>query len=198
MYASYHGFDVYRVNGSYYGVPQEMGPIDPGAPELCSDERVIVGRSLTEIQGAVDSGEARLQDTVGGCNICAVGDRFAVVPCELGEVDFRVRRQRENPRIIWVNNWSEARKAAAQLSPVLANSNSDVDERPVLNRQVSLEEALKSDVTRLQSDLSLLATRVTSAEGDLAAIYQSRTWRILAAVGGFLQNAGRVLGRRAR
>ena len=103
------------------------------------------------------------------------------------------------PRIIWVNNWSEARKAAAQfMSPVLANLNSDVNERPALNRQVSLEEALKSDVTRLQSDLSLLATRVTSAEEDLAAIYQSRTWRMLAAVGGFLQNAGRVLGRRAR
>ena len=199
VYASYNGFDVYRVNGSYYGVPSEMGPIDPVATEWCSDERVIVGRSLTEIQGAVDSGEARLQDTVGVCNICAVGDRFAVVPRELGEVDFHVRRQRENPRIIWVNNWSEARKAAVQFtSPVLANLNSDVDERPALNRQVSLEEALKSDVTRLQSDLSLLATRVTSAEEDLAAIYQSRTWRMLAAVGGFLQNAGRVLGRRAR
>jgi hypothetical protein len=188
VYASYNGFDVYRVNGSYYGVPSEMGPIDPVATEWCSDERVIVGRSLTEIQGAVDSGEARLQGTVGGCNICAVGD-----------VDFHVRRQRENPRIIWVNNWSEARKAAVQFtSPVLANLNSDVNERPALNRQVSLEEALKSDVTRLQSDLSLLATRVTSAEEDLAAIYQSRTWRMLAAVGGFLQNAGRVLGRRAR
>ena len=199
MCASYHGFDVYRINGSYYGVPPEMAPIDPETTEWCSDERVIVGRTLTEIQDVVDSSEARLQETVGGCNICAVGVRFAVVPFELGSVDFRVRRQRENPRIIWVSNLGEARKAATQFSsPAPANVDSGVDEQPVLNRHVSLEEALKSDVTRLQLELSLLVTRLTTAEQGLAAIYESRTWRMVTAIGGFLQSVGRALRRRAR
>jgi hypothetical protein len=199
MCASYHGFDVYRINGLYYGVPPEMGPIDPVATEWHSDERVIVGHSLTEIRDVLDSSEARLQETVGVCNICSVGDRFAVVPCELGAVDFRVRRQRENPRIKWVNNLGEARKAATQFSsPAPANMDSRIDEQPALNRQVSLEEALKSDVTRLQLELSLLVTRVTTAERGLEAIYQSRTWRMLAAIGGFLQSTGKALGRRAR
>ena len=160
---------------------------------------LLCGGPLAEIQDVIDSTEAHLQETIGVCNICAVGDRFAVLPCELGAVDFRVRSQRENPRIIWVNDLGEARKAATQLtSPAPANMDSAIDDQPALNRQVSLEEALKSDVTRLQLELSLLATRVTGAERALEAIYQSRTWQTLAAMGRFLQNVGRALGRRAR
>jgi hypothetical protein len=199
MYASYHGFDVYRINGSYYGVPEEMGPVDLAATAWRSDERVIEGRSLTEIQVEVDSCEARLQETVGACNICRVGDRFAVVPCELGAVDFRIRRQRENPRIIWVNDLGEARKAAAKLRPPTpAKVGSGAGQRPVVNQQVSLERALQVDITRLQLDLSLLIERVAAAERRLLAIYQSRTWQLLVKIGGVLQSVGKALGRRPR
>ncbi len=52
-YATYNGFDVYRINGSYYGVPEDI-VVDLGATAWRSEERVIVGRSFTEIQTEVD------------------------------------------------------------------------------------------------------------------------------------------------
>src|SRR5207245_608232 len=120
--------------------------------------------------------------------------RFAVVPYELGAVDFRIRRQRENPRIIWVSNLGEARKAATQIStPAPASVDSGIDQQPALNRLVSLEMELKSDITRLQWELALLFRRVTTAERGLTAIYQSRTWRMLVRAGGLLLNATKFL-----
>ena len=196
-YATYNGFDVYRINGSYYGVPEDMGPVDLAATAWRSEERVIVGRSFTEIQAEVDFGEVRLLETVGACNICQAGKRFAVVPRELREVDFRVRRQRENPHILWVNDLGEARKAAAQLTPSgPVNVVPHTNQRSVVNRQVSLEKALQVDVTRLQLDLSLLVARVATTERNVAAIYQSRTWRLFVTIGEALQNFGKALGRR--
>jgi hypothetical protein len=107
-----------------------------------------------------------------------------VVPHELNTVDLRVRGQRENPRIIWVNDLGAARKAAAQMSP------------SAVNRQVSLERALQVDITQLQLELSRLIERVATAERNLAAIYQSRTWRLFVAIGNVLQRVGKALGGR--
>jgi hypothetical protein len=149
-----------------------------------SDKRAVVGRSLAEFQTEVDSSQVRVLETVGVCNICEVGNRFAVVPHELNTVDLRVRGQRENPRIIWVNDLGEARKAAAQMSP------------SAVNRQVSLERALQVDITQLQLELSRLIERVATAERNLAAIYQSRTWRLFVAIGNVLQRVGKALGGR--
>ncbi len=120
------------------------------------------------------------------------------MPRELREVDFRVRRQRENPHILWVNDLGEARKAAAQLTPSMpANVVPHANQHPALNRQVPLEKALQVDVTRLFNWVfSLLVARVATTERNVAAIYQSRTWRLFVTIGEALQNFGKALGRR--
>jgi hypothetical protein len=197
MVGSYKGFDVYRIDGSFYGVPQEIGPIDPDATEWRTHERVIQGCSFAAIHDFVDSGQTRFLETVRSFNICGVGNRFAVVPHEVGPVDFQVKRYRENPGIKWTETLREARLAAVEMSkPTSSKTGSVVDEAPAVAQQISaLTDLYIGEVTRLQWNLTQLERRMFSAERGLTAIYHSHTWRTLVAVGGFFQATAKMLRR---
>jgi hypothetical protein len=117
-FASYHGFVIYRIDDSFYGVPESFGPIDSGSTEWRSDERVIQADSFGEIRLLIDEAEgAKCLETVGVCNVCSVGHRFAVVPVDLGIVDFRIPSHRGNPRIVWMDDLGKAREAAKEIRP---------------------------------------------------------------------------------
>ncbi len=115
-FASYRGFDVYHVNGVFYGVPETLGAVDPSRPGWNSDDRIIRGASFSQIRSELDSCEAHLIESRSNLNICAVGERYAIVPRSLGPVDFRVRKQRDDGRIAWADSLTEARSKAETLS----------------------------------------------------------------------------------
>lgn len=180
VFGSYHGFDVYLIEGSFYAVPQQWGHLDLESTEWREDERVIRGDSFTAVRETLDSFEVGYVETVGSCNICAVGKRFAVVPHELGAIDFRVRTHRENPRIVWAETSGEARKLAAEI-------------RAATGRPGSAPPAEQSELKQLKEELVRLDRRMAGAESAVADIYQSRTWQTLVRVGGILQGAARIV-----
>jgi hypothetical protein len=116
LFASYNGCDIYRINGHYYGVPHKLGTVDPNKNDWLAHESVICAQSFSEIRAILDEYNTRFIETVGSHNICAVGSRFTVIPHELGPVDFQLKTDRENSRIVWEDSLREARRTAAHLN----------------------------------------------------------------------------------
>jgi len=187
VFATYKGFAVYKLNGLYYGVPQSLDIIDPESNEWRQDDRVITGETFEKIRNELDCSEARLVETVPNVNICAVGERYALVPHTLGPVDFRIRKQREKPQIVWADSLVEARN----LAVMLGNTQSEPQLAPVQPRH----QAVAPDVAKngageataaLLSRMDELNARVFQVETDVANIYHSRIWQTLVRIGGMV------------
>ena len=182
VYGSYRGFDLYRVDGSFYAAPQSLHRLVLENPEWREDSRVTRGDSFTEIRDIIDgfgdplAFQAELLEKLGTCNICAVGKRFAVVPIELGIVDFTVAQDRESPRIAWEGNLVEAFRTARRMN------------------------GLPPEGTASASELELasLQERIADLELRLSGVEQSRTWRTLTKLGRFFTAVGSMLGGRKR
>ena len=187
-FASYRGFDVYHVNGVFYGVPETLGTVDPSRAGWSSDERIIRGASFSEIRSELDSCEAHLIESRSNLNICAVGERYAIVPRSLGPVDFRVRKQRDDGRIAWADSLTEARSKAETLSsrgqalprraPAESKSPAVLDDSQAMPQPDSIS-SLTLQVARLKQ-------RLSQVEEAVANIYGSRIWRTLVRIGGII------------
>ncbi len=182
-FASYRGFDVYRVEGLFYGVPAQMGDIDLQSEEGRQNDGIIRGDSFEEIRETLDANEARLVESIGTCNICTVGPRFAVVPQELGAIDFRIRRQRENPGIRWAGSLREARKKASEIVDSVERA------KPLPTNGGAPGVTQPSELVRLQEEIAEIQRWITGLESAVTGLYQSRTWRTLIRVGGILLRA---------
>jgi hypothetical protein len=183
-FASYHGYDVYRNDGSFYAIPEQVREFDFLVRAWREDDRVIAGGSFAEIRDTLDSLEARLAETVGACNICELGGRFAVVPHELGLIDFRLRSHRENPRIAWFDNLDEARGKADEVT--LAQAKRD-HRAPAVH-----PSGLVANLQPTAWDMADLERRIGAVETHIAGIYKSRTWRALTALGSVFPGAARM------
>jgi hypothetical protein len=201
LIGSHSGFDVYAINGSYYGVPQHMGTIDPEAEKWSKDRRIIRGHSFGEIREVLENYDTHLVQTIGLCNICSVGKRFAVVPHEIGAVDFRDPFSRDDSHVIWAETLDAARRIATDLVPApqpseLERSSSETVPAPVASVGVmpATRVDVQTEITQLRWAIAALEQRLTAGEEGLVAIHQSRTWQWLITIGGFLESAGKVLG----
>jgi hypothetical protein len=197
LFATYHGFDVYRIGESFYGVPQAFGHVDPEDTEWRSHERVFEGHSFNEICELLDACDVEFLEMAGGSNICQAGRRYAVVPQELGPVDFRIRAHRENPRIVWAEDLNGAREAARKLG-LARHRRGDLWANGIPARNDG--HGLPADLDfRLppQQRMTVLERRLGAVESGLREIHQSLTWRVLTSVGGvFLKAAGGLRSRK--
>jgi len=188
LFASYGGFDVYRLEELFYAVPAQMGAIDLQSAEWREDQRIIKGSSFTEIRETLDACEARFLETAGLCNICAVGKRFAVVPQGLGTVDFRIRTQRETPGILWTESLIEARQKAQECTAITSRR-----ERPAASSAAPASRREPFEAAHWKEELANLERRTARLEVAVARIYDSRTWRTLVRAGGLLLKAARLV-----
>ena len=191
VFASYHGLDIYRLHGVFYAVTQNSGPpnLDRSQPK---DERLATGHTFAEVLRAIDAFDAGFVEEVGSCNVVAVGKRFAVVPHELGNIDFQVRSQREDPAIAWLDTLAEARQTANRLSVAPRNAEGEADQTPAFNSP-PMEPLPRSVVPRSTWDVSKLERRIAALELSVSGIHSSRTWRALIRVGGLLDGAAKTL-----
>ena len=180
LFASYRGFDFYRIGGSVYAAQPHL---DPRSVAWDEDERVIKGASFNEIRDIIDKYDARYIETAGSCNIYAVAKRFAVVPHVVGNGDFRLRSYRENPGIVWLESFGAARKIAELMNiPV-----------PVAGEHAGkqLQQIVAQDLAAVTVRVEELQKRLGDVEQGVAGIYNSRTWTAITKVAGFIQ---RLLG----
>jgi hypothetical protein len=181
--ASYKGFNIYRDDGNFYGVPESMGIIDTTRKNWCDDERFIVGKSFNDILEELDLSEARLVELGSNVNICAVGERFAVVPHSLGPIDFRIRKQRENPQILWMDTLAEARSKALSLNAY----DHRVRHELAAAAKPSPKEVHESEqLVSLTQQITFLTQRLAQVEADVRSIYSSRIWKTLVKIGGII------------
>lgn len=184
-FASYHGYDMYRVDGAFYAVPDRM-TVDLTRADWHKHDRVIRGDSFTAVRDTLDLLEARLVETVGLYNICETGNQFAVVPTGLGTIDFRVRSHRENPAIEWEGSLAAARGRAEELT---ARAIDDGDLAVGQPWQASHSSKLPPGMW----DTGHLEHRIGALERKVSGIYQSLTWRALTKIGGVVLGAARIL-----
>ena len=178
IFALYKGFDIYRVDGSFYGVPENLA-IDMAKDDWRSDYRVIPGRSFNEIRHELDSNDPRLIESVSHANICAIGERYVVVPHSLGSVDLRFRKQREDPRILWIDTLPEARTKAATIAKDTTELKSTAtDSVPVGSNGISASRS--STNSMLADQIAQLNERVSAMETAVHGIYKSSFWQIYA------------------
>jgi hypothetical protein len=190
VFTSYHGFDIYRLQGMFYAVIQNSALPDLENPQWHEDERLVKGQTFADICEAIEAFEPRLLEEVDACNICQVGKRFAVVPHALGAVNFHVRSQRENPRIVWLASLAEARQIAKRLSgPAPGSVVLQTDVTPPLKQPAPPDTSRGLGVTPLSGEVAKLERRIAAMEASVSDIYSSRTWRALTRVGGLLQGA---------
>lgn len=162
--ATYRGFDVYQVGECYYGVPVEFGPVNPAASDWCPDERVIQATSFDEIRQILEEADTvKCVETVGICNICSLGRRFAVVPLALGVLDFHVPSHRGNPQIVWVDDLEEARKVARSLEPPNESAAARVDPGQLVH----------DIVLPLEKQIAELQERLGGFESNLIDLHES-------------------------
>jgi hypothetical protein len=163
--------------------------MDSSHPE---DERLVTGLTFAEILRAIDAFDAGFVEEVGTCNVVAVGKRFAVVPHELGNIDFQIRSQREDPAIAWLDTLSEARQTANRLSMTPRYAASKADPEPP-SQPPPVEMLPRSGFARPTWDVSRLERRIAALELSVSGIHSSRTWRALIRVGGVLQSVSNTL-----
>jgi hypothetical protein len=181
VFATYKGFDVYQDADLFYGVPEKMRVATTTRSQWRSDDRVIKGASFSEICSELDNWEARLIESVSNFNICAIGERYAIVPQTMGAIDFRVRKQRDDDRILWTDSLADARHLVSTLAKPM-------EESPIeLKADLSIAPAVTA---RSESILLLqveqLNRRVAQLETGVANIYGSRIWRVLVKIGGII------------
>lgn len=144
LYASYHGFDVYQADDAFYAVPQRLGPIDVGNTGWRTHELVIKGSSFADISKVIDEADGvRLLETIGSSNICSLGERYAVVPLELGIIDFHIPSHHGNPRITWTNSLEDARGIASKAAILAPGAPHEPNSR-LQERICELDERLGS------------------------------------------------------
>ena len=131
-------------------------------------------------------------ETVGAANICRVGREFAVVPHELGAIDFRIRSHRGAPGITWTSGLSEARESAQKMRPAPSPTGPICPAQALPANGYPDPVGLEFILTP-QQRFTALERRLTSVESGLEGIHQSLTWRALTSVGGLLLKAGGML-----
>lgn len=162
-FATYRGFDVYHIGECFYGVPAEFGAVDPASKDWCANERIIQGRSFDEIRQILEEADTvKCVETVGVCNICSLGRRFAVVPLALGVLDFHIRSHRDNPQIVWVDDLEEARNVARTIDPPNQSAAS-----------VGPAHALRDLILPLEKQIAELQERLGGFESNLIGVNQS-------------------------
>lgn len=191
VFASYRGLDILQHDGFFFAFPRGSSPARPDSPEWQDEERLVKGSTFEEVREAIDSLDARLLESVGGCNICEVGKRFAVIPQNLGNVDFRLRSQRENPRIVWVSSLQEARKTAERMDQEAGRDSASTVENA--SGCAGLPFLSVSEMSRVSWEVSKLERRLATLEVSVSGIYSSRTWKALTRAGGAVDSAARIL-----
>ncbi|PYS00936.1 MAG: hypothetical protein DMG12_16430 [Acidobacteria bacterium] len=185
VFATYKGFDIYQIGNVFYGVPDGMGVIDPAKEKWRSDDRVITGKSFSEIQTELDGCEAQLIETVSNANICAVGNRYAIVPHSLGRVDFRIRKQRNV--VFWADTLAQARQKAVMVASAGHEPRSTNIERKAAGAGDEAHDAPQPvSISALSQQIAQLNQRLYRLEADVASIYHSRIWRTLVRIGGII------------
>jgi hypothetical protein len=196
MFASYRGYDIHAVQGSFCAIPANARPIDFSTDDWRNDEHVVEGRSFEELRELIDTYETHLLVTVGAYNLCRVGKRFAVIPHALGTLNLLLPAHRENPEIIWTETLGEARRAARELagvhdevatapipvaaeSPVAAKIESDL-----VSFRAAFDEfqrsIIRTEMERTQTDrahmnaraIERLQRQMETVEVELAAIHR--------------------------
>lgn len=191
VFASYRGLDILQHNGLFYAFPQGSSPAHGDSPDWHDEERLLKGSTFEEVRDAIDSLDARLVEVIGSSNICEVGNRFAVIPQRLGNIDFRLRSQRQNPGIVWLDSLADARKAAQEMPPeALANSIPAAENG---SNHAPLPPLSGSDWSRASWELSKLERRLATLEMSVSGIYSSRIWKTLVRAGGAVDSAARML-----
>src|SRR5579864_3235134 len=67
LWASYRGYEVYLIHDKFYGVPVQMGTVDPADPSWLNDSRVVQDDTFSAIQPEMEIWESRpLEETAGG------------------------------------------------------------------------------------------------------------------------------------
>lgn len=186
IFATYHGYDVYNWKESYYAVPQDMS-VDLDSAHWREDDRVIAGRSFAEVRDSLDSMEARLVESVGLCNICELGGRFAVVTHDLGPIDFRLRSHREHQRIAWKENLADARATALELTEAARRRGRQPRDGAGAEWRAPRPGGLIAHRQSWPGNLADVERRLGDLEAQISGIYRSRTWRALTWMGGLLQ-----------
>ena len=118
-------------------------------------------------------------------NICAVGRRYALVPQALGPVDFRTRRQRTDPRIIWTATLEEARSKAVTSNDGIGSHLMN-GESAFRNINGQNSGSYPPWVAVLVQEMSEFERRLAQLEKDVLNIYRSRIWRTLTWIGGLI------------
>ena len=185
VYASYKGFNLYKIDDVFYAVPESLGSVDPSAPQWQTDDRIFTIESFAHLCQELDNSEARLVETTVGMNICAVGRRYALVPQALGPVDFRTRRQRTDPRIIWTATLEEARSKAVTSNDGIGSHLMN-GESAFRNINGQNSGSYPPWVAVLVQEMSEFERRLAQLEKDVLNIYRSRIWRTLTWIGGLI------------
>jgi hypothetical protein len=188
LHAFYKGYDFYRVENSFYAVPESRERPDLEGADWRAMDGVLHGSSFRELRDHLDApGSATrvtLIETVGSTNICSIGRRFAVVPHALGQTDFDNPAYRDDPRIVWAESLGDALRTAARSGL----------EAPPLDQPNVTGSGVIRQVGQLQDAVAVLRYRLAAVESDVSGIYRSRTWRILVRVGHVLQKIAGMIG----
>jgi hypothetical protein len=189
LYASYRGFDVYHIEGSFYGFPV-TSRLTPQSDGWRDSELVIRTGRFNEFRDIIDRREPLFLETIGSCNIVSVDGRYAIAPQSLGHVDFWQRSHRENPAIEWTDSLEDAANAARRLSAVMPLN----DPQPA----IQAPGPASPDVASVLSDVDDLERRMLMLESSVSGIYQSRTWKALVGAGAIFQKAAGIVRPRGR
>jgi hypothetical protein len=187
IYASHRGLDFYESDGKTYAVQSGLDFEElKRRGNVEDDERVITGASFSAIVADLDRFEARLIESLDGCNICAVGKRVAVVPHDAGAIDFRLPRHRENPRIIWVDTLAEAREKVTRIAATRVGVVAVATPAPAASHRTDVRQS-SVELLRRGDPLHELMRRLDSLERSVVELHQSRIWRTLTAIGRVLE-----------
>ena len=112
LYATYKGFDVYLLEGTFNGVPSHLVDVDLSDRKWYEATAILKASSFGDLKNIIDKWEAQLLETIETFNIVYVNNAYAVVPQSIGTVNFFDECQRNQPGILWKESLEEARIAA--------------------------------------------------------------------------------------
>lgn len=202
LYASYRGYDVYLIGTDFYGVPPQMGAVNPEAQDWRNDRRVLKGQRFSTIKEQVDNCESRMVGKTVEGTIYSVGGRFALVPPDLQPPAFYDLLWRADPRLHWADALADFGKRLGPIHPAgiflstggrqykpVGNMDEDMHRDTALQGRFSANESNASNVAALaalRAEIARLTDRVRVLEESVTAIYHSRTWNTLTKLGSLL------------
>jgi len=186
VWASYKGFDIYKDADTFYAVPESMRATHTTKAQWCDDDRVIMGASFPEICSELDSWEPHLIESVSRYNLCAVGRRFAIIPHWVGPIDFRIRKHRDDSRVLWADSLAEARSQVASLANPIEEPLTAVDGEPNPAVEYLTAPLFSESISSLTTSVDQLRLRLSAVERDVANIFGSRIWRTLVKIGAMI------------